>query len=47
MTDWGNKAGTVKAVKAGNDLMEPGSDNEIERIVAGVKSGEISQEELD
>ena len=47
MTDWGNKAGTVKAVKAGNDLMEPGSDNEIERIVAGVKSGEITQEELD
>ena len=47
MTDWGNKAGTVKAVKAGNDLMEPGMDNEIERIVEGVKSGEISQEELD
>ena len=47
MTDWGNKAGTVKAVKAGNDLMEPGMDNEIERIVAGVKSGEITQEELD
>ena len=47
MTDWGNKAGTVKAVKAGNDLMEPGGDNEIERIIAGVKSGEISQEELD
>ena len=47
MTDWGNKAGTVKAVKAGNDLMEPGSDQEIQRIVEGVKSGEISQEELD
>jgi len=47
MTDWGNKAGTVKAVKAGNDLMEPGMDNEIERIVAGVKSGEITQDELD
>ena len=47
MTDWGNKAGTVKAVKAGNDLMEHGSDQEIQRIVEGVKSGEISQEELD
>ena len=47
MTDWGNKAGTVKAVKAGNDLMEPGSDQEIQRIVEGVKSGEISQEEID
>ena len=47
MTDWGNKEGTVKAVKAGNDLMEPGMDNEIERIIAGVKAGEITQEELD
>ncbi|MBR4740687.1 MAG: glycoside hydrolase family 3 protein, partial [Bacteroidales bacterium] len=25
MTDWGNKAGTVKSAKAGNDLMEPGN----------------------
>jgi beta-glucosidase len=27
--------------------MEPGMDNEIERIIAGVKAGEITQEELD
>ncbi len=47
MTDWGTKQGTVKAVKAGNDLMEPGMPIEIERIVAAVKAGEISQEELD
>lgn len=47
MTDWGNKAGTVDAVKAGNDLMEPGAESEIERIIAGVKDGRISQEELD
>jgi len=47
MTDWGNKAGTVDAVKAGNDLMEPGAENEIERIVAGVQEGRISQEEID
>ena len=47
MTDWGNKEGTVDAVNAGNDLMEPGVDNEIERIVAGVKDGRISQEQLD
>ncbi len=32
MTDWGNKAGTVKSAKAGNDLMEPGNQNEIDRI---------------
>ena len=47
MTDWGNKQGTVAAVKAGNDLMEPGMQNEIDRIVAGVKDGSISQAELD
>lgn len=47
MTDWGNKQGTVKSLKAGNDLMEPGAQNEMERIIAGVKSGEISGEELD
>ena len=47
MTDWGYKAGTVKSAKAGNDLMEPGNQNEIDRIVAGVQDGTISQEELD
>ena len=47
MTDWGNKAGTVKSAKAGNDLMEPGNQNEIDRIIAGVEDGSISQEELD
>ncbi|MBQ3765601.1 MAG: glycoside hydrolase family 3 C-terminal domain-containing protein [Bacteroidales bacterium] len=47
MTDWGNKAGTVTSTKAGNDLMEPGNQNEIDRIIAGVKDGTISQEELD
>ena len=47
MTDWGSKAGTVAAVNAGNDLMEPGSDAEIERIIAGVKDGSISQADLD
>ena len=47
MTDWGNKAGTVKAVKAGNDLMEPGNQNEIDRILEAVKDGRISREELD
>ena len=47
MTDWGVKDNTVKATKAGNDLMEWGNQVEIDRIMAAVKSGEISQEELD
>ena len=47
MTDWGVKEGTVKAAKAGNDLMEPGRQVEIDRLLAAVKDGTITQEELD
>ena len=47
MTDWGNKAGTVKSAWAGNDLMEPGNQNEIDRIVAGVKDGSLKIEDVD
>ena len=47
MTDWGNKQGTTSAVIAGNDLMEPGADNEIQRIVEGVQNGTIPQADLD
>ena len=47
MTDWGAKEGTCKAVVAGNDLMEPGNQTEIDRIIAGVKDGTIPQADLD
>lgn len=47
MTDWGVKDGTVKSAKAGNDLMEPGRQVEIDRLLAAVNDGTISQEELD
>ena len=47
MTDWGNKEGTVKAVIAGNDLMEPGMQNEIDRIIAAVKDGSLPMADLD
>ena len=47
MTDWGNKEGTVAAVKAGNDLMEPGMPNEIERIINAVKDGSLDIADLD
>ena len=47
ITDWGVKENTVAAVKAGNDLMDPGVDEEVQRILEGVKDGRISQEELD
>ena len=47
MTDWGCKDGTETAVKAGNDLMEPGHQIEIDRIVEGVRSGVIPVEDVD
>ena len=47
MTDWGNKPGTVDAVKAGNDLMEPGNQIEIDRIVAAVKDGSLPVADVD
>lgn len=47
MTDWGAKNGTENAVIAGNDLMEPGMDFEIQRIVEGVKNGTIPQADVD
>ena len=47
MTDWGNKKGTEQAVIAGNDLMEPGMDNEIKRIVEGVQKGVIPMADVD
>ncbi|MBQ9399190.1 MAG: glycoside hydrolase family 3 C-terminal domain-containing protein [Bacteroidales bacterium] len=47
MTDWGSKAGTVKSAAAGNDLMEPGNQTEIDRIIAAVKDGSLSMEEVD
>ena len=47
MTDWGNKAGTVKSAWSGNDLMEPGNQNEIDRIVAGVQDGSLAIEDVD
>ncbi len=47
LTDWGCKDNTVASVKAGNDLMDPGSDVEIRRIIEGVLDGSISMEELD
>lgn len=47
MTDWGVKEGTVKAAKAGNDLMEPGRPVEMERLLAAISKGEITMEEID
>ena len=47
MTDWGNKAGTVDAVKAGNDLMEPGDRSESQRVIEAVNNGTLDMADLD
>ncbi len=47
MTDWGNKENTPKAAYAGNDLMMPGSDIEIQRIVDAVNNGTLAEADLD
>ena len=47
MTDWGTKQGTVNAVIAQNDLMEPGADVETSRIIEAVKNGSLPEADLD
>lgn len=47
MTDWGFKEGTPYIVKSGNDLLQPGNQTEMERILAAVKDGTIEVEEID
>ncbi|WP_340113248.1 glycoside hydrolase family 3 C-terminal domain-containing protein [Maribellus mangrovi] len=47
MTDWIGQRNTAAQVHAGNDLMEPGMPEQSEEIVAKVKSGELSIEDVD
>jgi beta-glucosidase len=50
MTDWiGIREGlrTVDEVHAGNDLLEPGQPKQSEEIIAGVKNGTLSIEDVD
>ena len=47
MTDWGSKAATADAAAAGNDLMEPGNQTEIDRLVEAVRSGQLPEAVLD
>jgi len=50
MTDWiGIRKGlrTIDEVHAGNDLMEPGQEAQIREIIDGMKSGQLSQADVD
>ncbi len=47
MTDWGGGRDAVATVKAGNDLIMPGSANQIQAITDAVRNGTLSQETID
>ena len=47
MTDWIGQRNTAAQVQAGNDLMEPGEQAQIDEIVRKVGSGELEQQAVD
>ena len=47
MTDWGRKPDTHLSVLAGNDLYEPGTDSEMQRLRDAVADGRLPEEALD
>ncbi len=47
MTDWTGQRNTAAQIKAGNDLMEPGTPAQTKELIDKVKSGELKMEELD
>ena len=47
LTDHGAKEGTVKAAKAGCDLMQPGNEEELQRMLVAAKDGTLTREELE
>ena len=47
LTDHGAKEGTVKAAKAGCDLMQPGNEEELERMLEAAKNGTLTRDELE
>ena len=47
MTDWGGGSDPVAQMKAGNDLLMPGSMNQIETLENAVKEGKLDESVLD
>lgn len=47
MTDWTPIRNTAAQVAAGNDLMEPGMDIQVNALVSSIKSGKVSIEDVD
>ncbi len=47
MTDWGGGTDAAAQMVAGNDMLQPGKQTQIDRIIEGVTTGLIPQETLD
>jgi beta-glucosidase len=47
MTDWTGLRNTAAQIHAGNDLMEPGYTSQVKDIINKVKSGELSESDMD
>jgi beta-glucosidase len=47
MTDWGAGDNPVEQIKAGTDLIMPGSDEVLERLVKAAESGELAEDVID
>lgn len=47
MTDWTGTRNTAEQIAAGNDLLEPGNQEQVNEIVAAVRMGKLSMEDLD
>ena len=47
MTDWGGGRDAIATVKAGNDLLMPGSANQIKAIIEAVQNGTLDERIID
>ncbi|WMN10997.1 beta-glucosidase [Marivirga salinae] len=47
MTDWGGGSDIVAQLKAGNDMIQPGSPEQIQAVIAAVENGELEESILD
>ncbi len=47
MTDWGGGSNVVAQMKAGNDVIMPGSSSQIKELIAAVENGELEESVLD